>query len=493
MNCYICGCKLNVKNSSEEHIIPNALGGKLKARILCKKCNNILGNQMDASLAKSLEFFSFKVKHSRDRGTVPNIYLDLEGKKVIASPNGDFITINNISKIDSNTFHFHYMGTNIQKKFKKDITKIANNLVAKNKLPKSKQNSFIDKTLELAKQKTTIIENPILYTEINFSNCFLGLTKIAVNFAIYNNIESSRITEGIINGLKQNNIELCKNYVNLFYFQDIFPKDSIYHTIILSGDRKEQLLYCLISLYGVCNGIILLSDQYSGESFCNVYCYDIWNEKERDYQFFSNIDKKQIVDYLSFDNKTYEQNKKGLVKALNRFYQFFVIDENYNQLPTIYKDIYIYLIRKIALNDNIYSKQEFLAMFKQSIIKSRTQLTGNKFLKDKDLIEIINKNQDSLYNIYLSEATKIKLTKLFTIIISQNIEQHNFKYPLQFKMLIQTINNEISSNQEIRNSVIYDKIIDNINSTEFQELIRCALLPKINIFLQYCHIKNSQE
>ena len=409
MNCYICGCHLNIKNSSEEHIIPNALGGRLKTRILCKKCNNILGNQMDASLVKSLEFFSFKVNHGRDRGTVPDIYLNLEGEKVRASPNGEIISTNNISKPDNETYMLHYIGTNIQKQFKKDIINIANKLVAKNKLAKSKRNSFIYEIFDAAKQKTTIIENPILHTKICFSNCFLGLTKIAVNFAIYNNIAPSCITDGIINGLRQNNIELCKKYVNSFYLKDFSPKDSIYHTIILSGNKKDQILYCLISLYGVCNGIVLLSDQYSGENFCNVYCYDVWNEKERDYKFFSDIDKKQIADYLSFDNKIYEQNTDGLIKALNIFAKFFVIDKNYNHLSITYTNIYIHLIQKIALNDTFYSKEEFLSTFKQSIIENRSYLAGNNFFKDKDLIEIINKNQDSFYNIYLSELSKMQI------------------------------------------------------------------------------------
>ena len=35
--CYICGKELTKLNESEEHIIPNAIGGKLKSKkLICK-------------------------------------------------------------------------------------------------------------------------------------------------------------------------------------------------------------------------------------------------------------------------------------------------------------------------------------------------------------------------------------------------------------------------------------------------------------------------
>ena len=57
--CYICGEELTKSNESEEHIIPNAIGGKLKSnKLICKKCNNQLGNDIDYKLTKQLDFFS---------------------------------------------------------------------------------------------------------------------------------------------------------------------------------------------------------------------------------------------------------------------------------------------------------------------------------------------------------------------------------------------------------------------------------------------------
>ena len=88
MKCYLCGKGLTDKNSSSEHIIPNAFGGKLTARISCKDCNSDLGSSFDSCLTKSLEWFSCKVNHSRSRGSVQPVKVNIDGMGVFALPRG---------------------------------------------------------------------------------------------------------------------------------------------------------------------------------------------------------------------------------------------------------------------------------------------------------------------------------------------------------------------------------------------------------------------
>lgn len=50
--------RIDKRKCSEEHIIPNAIGGKLKSKeLICKKCNSKLGHSMDKELAEQLDFF----------------------------------------------------------------------------------------------------------------------------------------------------------------------------------------------------------------------------------------------------------------------------------------------------------------------------------------------------------------------------------------------------------------------------------------------------
>ena len=43
--CYLCGKKIEKNKTKQEHIIPNAVGGKLTSKsILCSDCNNNLSD-----------------------------------------------------------------------------------------------------------------------------------------------------------------------------------------------------------------------------------------------------------------------------------------------------------------------------------------------------------------------------------------------------------------------------------------------------------------
>ena len=92
--CYICGEELTKENASVEHIIPNAIGGKLKSKeLICKKCNSKLGHSMDKELAEQLDFFSNFLNINRDRGKPNNIiFIEKEtNMEYIRKANGNFL------------------------------------------------------------------------------------------------------------------------------------------------------------------------------------------------------------------------------------------------------------------------------------------------------------------------------------------------------------------------------------------------------------------
>ena len=68
MRCYYCGCVITDENRSEEHIIPNALGGRISStNLLCDPHNNELGGNIDAELIAQLGHFAAIIDVERDR------------------------------------------------------------------------------------------------------------------------------------------------------------------------------------------------------------------------------------------------------------------------------------------------------------------------------------------------------------------------------------------------------------------------------------------
>lgn len=73
MNCYVCDVELIKENETEEHIILNAIGGKLKSKkLICKVCNSNFGGRIDDSLAKQLNPIANLLNIKRERGKPQN-------------------------------------------------------------------------------------------------------------------------------------------------------------------------------------------------------------------------------------------------------------------------------------------------------------------------------------------------------------------------------------------------------------------------------------
>lgn len=71
--CYFCGKDLNNQNLKPEHIIPNAVGGRLTSKnILCNDCNNKLSD-LDQSLANSVYLLTNLLNPKRDNKTKSNL------------------------------------------------------------------------------------------------------------------------------------------------------------------------------------------------------------------------------------------------------------------------------------------------------------------------------------------------------------------------------------------------------------------------------------
>jgi len=53
-----------------EHIIPQAIGGRLKARLYCKECNGIFGEALDDEISKQFDWVGTILNIKRERGKV---------------------------------------------------------------------------------------------------------------------------------------------------------------------------------------------------------------------------------------------------------------------------------------------------------------------------------------------------------------------------------------------------------------------------------------
>src|SRR4051812_22937214 len=70
--CLICGDPITCENDSRAHVIPSALGGRLKPKgLLSAYANGALNDAVDLPLIRAFEPIMSQLDGSRDRGTNP--------------------------------------------------------------------------------------------------------------------------------------------------------------------------------------------------------------------------------------------------------------------------------------------------------------------------------------------------------------------------------------------------------------------------------------
>ncbi|MDU2208074.1 MAG: HNH endonuclease [Veillonella sp.] len=310
-HCYLCGVLLDKSNSSVEHIIPNALGGNLKSRqLLCKKCNSDIGHEADSELAKQLNFFANMLNIRRDRGEPQEFKIRDEVSGVVyrCLPGGK------PKRIDP-----EIITNNNQIVIKAPDKKIARQLL--NRFKKIYVDLDIEKVISESTKSREYINNWCGFKiAIGGAAAYKSVYKTALNFYIYSGGDINNICD-----IKQIlfNENTVLDYVKPCYLNyELIGKDvdEVLHSILIYGDRKLGKLYCYIEYFNAIKYIVLLSDNYAGETINKSYIFDVLDRKEIS---ISNIKTNwhHIVDgifeNLKLDSKQLEVSLENLLKVIS--------------------------------------------------------------------------------------------------------------------------------------------------------------------------------
>ena len=310
--CYLCKAEITKKNKSVEHIILNALGGRLKSsKIICKDCNSKLGSAMDASLAKQLEFFTNQLNIKRERGVVQNIEMlrKSTGEIYLVSPKGDLRLKKPLVKI---------------KEFEKkaNIQVKANNINEANKIftGLKRKYSKLEKIniCDIMKEVEERINEP-LYGTVSFDGgeIYPAILKMAINYYVDKGGDIDSIALAI-EDLKRKEI----NRVEMIFFDRPLvvanSEEDVLHCIFINGRKKERRLYAIIELFSTLQFIIKLSDAYLGEDVQFLYVFDVLKKEEikTKMQFIPDSDF-----IFSFKYQGLERDNISFTQKMNRILQ----------------------------------------------------------------------------------------------------------------------------------------------------------------------------
>ena len=156
-----------------------------------------------------------------------------------------------------------------------------------------------------------------MHTSLTFGgkNINLALYKIAINFFIYSGGDEKYIKH-LINCLLQNNTDNTNGYSKQISIKntDNIKDNSIPHIIYIEGNSEENILYAYIEFFGTAQFLVLLNNNYDGDSIKYTYYYDFISKSEIDISSFN-----LGLDYNKIKNNQYSINYEIGSDLFNRF------------------------------------------------------------------------------------------------------------------------------------------------------------------------------
>ena len=269
-NCYVCNIELTEENKTEEHILLNSLGGRLKStKLICKKCNSTFGNKIDSQLSDQFNFFANLLMIKRDRGNPPPIRLEVKatGDKVTVDHEGNIALLKpavSQKKIGDET------EISIQTS---DISQMKRILSG---FQKKHPSIDVDKLLASDQIRQAQIDGT-LHTQLVLGGkeSLPAILKMAINYYIEITGDIQSVSSAI-EDLKSNDSQKVEP---IFLKDRLFELDEaeVTHSIFINGDKCSRRLYAIIELFSSFQYIIKLSDTYTGEDYSEIYAYDVIN------------------------------------------------------------------------------------------------------------------------------------------------------------------------------------------------------------------------
>lgn len=343
--CYLCGDKLNNQNKSVEHVVCNALGGRLKSNdLLCRNCNNETGF-LENELIKKFMFFITSFEVERDRGNIPNFKATLEnGKKVNIKP-GFFIEkpVNCEIELDK----FRISAPNLAK--------------AKNHLLKMKRkypNINVEDALSKAIESEEYL-NEKLFFDLSLNDSALkAVIKMIVNYSLYCDIWGNKLSE-CINCIKTYKEGILRVYTGEDFYSN---GNDVISSIAVIGCKDKKQIIGYLQLFSFYKFVILLDDKFSGLDF------------EKNYIFFSDGNKAEVISKANMlvrniDFKNYSINLNQFEMHLRKVIDKIMVKHQNREIHRIIDKVFKDVEEKFPKEQYSYFTKEMINFIAYEIAK----------------------------------------------------------------------------------------------------------------------------
>lgn len=312
--CALCNIEITEQNDSEEHIIPNAIGGRKKVMgFICRSCNNKSGSEWDSDLSEQLNPFSLFLGISRQRGNVPSqIFETTSGEKVQIHPDEKM-----------NYARPQYSEDKIENQVKINI--------------QARSTSEAKRMLQGTKRKYPEIDLNETQFDIEEQESYLsGMIKFSLTLGgpkAGRSIVKSAMALAVKSGINPKDCEHAREYLlcdhgeacfGYYYEKDLLinrPDGMPLHCMFVRGDPNTRQLLGYAEFFGFQRIVMCLSSKYNGKEFTNCYAIDPINGAELDLIVNLSLTPEDIRASYNYEKYDINLYKNAIEKIISRAVQ----------------------------------------------------------------------------------------------------------------------------------------------------------------------------
>ena len=254
--CFACK---KTKVLTEEHIIPQALGGRLKAKLYCKTCNENFGKDIDAEVTNQFGNIATILKLKRERGKLQPIEVEDINKEITLVFDGDaFRRKDPIVEIESESDGKTLKYANITARSKQDLEKIIKNIQRRYQVHRDIKTFQEDHPGPTYTKYEITIDNTLIrraVTKIAYSLLCIKVPKNVVLESAFDEVRGY---------LKDGNVPdlACANFIDTQFMTDYMRP---LHKIHIALNRQRNIVVGYVSLFGIYRFTVLLSGEYASQ------------------------------------------------------------------------------------------------------------------------------------------------------------------------------------------------------------------------------------
>lgn len=271
-NCYAC---TKPRNLTVEHIIPQAIGGRLKARLYCKECNGTFGEVLDDEISKQFGWVGTILNIKRERGRVrpyevtevkSGIKLLCDGKGLKRKDPIVKVLSKDGKKLDS---------ADVTARTEEELKTICASIQGRYDVPGGIKTFQDERPGPTDTEHIMMIDNSLLRRAVSKIAYGFLCIKLPKDVVFSSSFDPLRLYIR-----EPNNINLASgNYSNTCFMTDhVRP----IHKIHVAFNRDEGILIGFVSIFGIYRFTILLSEGFkSGVEWPGLdYTFDPVRQKE---------------------------------------------------------------------------------------------------------------------------------------------------------------------------------------------------------------------